>query len=359
MRLIINTLLGFLFLVFYACNTKSSEPTGDNSPVVSVQVNTVSAENNIDFLTASGVIQAKKTANMSTRRMGYIEEVRVQVGQSVKKGDLLIRINNSDLSAKQAQINASIAEAEAAFNNAERDYQRFQNLFEANSATHKEMDDIQANYEMAKARLETAKQMKNEINAEFAYVHITAAFDGVITSRNAEVGDMANPGIPLLSMEGKGEYEVVASIPESEITKVKTGIEVKVVVKSLGAEISGKVSEVSSSAIQTGGQYAVKIALEKTDADILSGMYVSLRFPVENTDEVTAILIPKSALVHRDELIGIYTISHANTAILRWLRLGRSYGEKVEVLSGLKAGEKYILSAESKLTNGTRVIIKE
>lgn len=358
MRLIYTILISFLLLGFYSCNNSSYEATEDNSPAVAVKVNAVASQDDAGFLTASGIIEATNSANLSTRMMGHVDKVHVKVGQKVKKGQQLISINNADLSAKQAQARAGISEAQAAFNNAEKDYNRFQSLFDDNSATHKEIDDMSAHYEMAKARLEGAKEMMNEVNSQFSYVNIVAPFDGVITSRTIETGDMANPGMPLISMEGEGSYEVMASVPESEIAKIKSGADVKVLVRSLQTEVSGKVTEVSSSARNTGGQYLVKITLDESDQNILSGMYATVQFPIESTKEATTILIPKSALVHRGELTGIYTVSQSNTAILRWLRLGRTYGDKVEVLSGLSADEVYVISAESKITNGTKLMVK-
>lgn len=359
MRLLYTTLLSALFLGFYSCGNSAQEQTEDTRPTVSVQVNTVSSENNPAFLTASGVVEAVNSTTLSTRMMGFVDKVHVNVGDKVSKGQLLISINNSDLSAKQAQASAGITEAQAAFDNAEKDYNRFKSLFEDNSATRKELDDMRANYNMAKARLDGAKAMGGEVSSQFAYSDLRAPFNGVVTSRMIEVGDMANPGVPLLSVEEPGNYEVVASIPESEISKVKSGTEVKVFVRSLQAEVKGKVTEVSTSARNTGGQYLVKVVMDKTDSNILSGMYATVQFPVESSKDLSAILIPTDALVHKGELTGIYTVSESNTAILRWLRLGREYGENVEVLSGLSADEKYIVSAESKLTNGAKLIVKE
>ena len=359
MRLVYTTLLSALFLGFYSCGDSAKEQKEDTRPAVSVQVNTVSSKDNPAFLTASGVVEAVNSTTLSTRMMGFVDKVHVNVGQKVTKGQLLLSINNSDLSAKQAQATAGITEAQAAFDNAEKDYNRFKSLYEDNSATRKELDDMLAHYNMAKARLEGAKSMANEVRSQFAYSDLRAPFNGVVTSRMIEEGDMANPGVPLISVEAPGNYEVMASIPESEISKVKSGTEVNVFVRSLQAEVKGKVTEVSSSAINTGGQYLVKVKLEETDKNILSGMYATVRFPIESSSDMSAILIPTSALVHKGELTGIYTVSQSNTAILRWLRLGRTYGDSVEVLSGLSADEKYIVSADSRLTNGVRLIVKE
>lgn len=359
MRLLYITLLSAVSLSLYSCGDSAKEQVEDTRPTVSVQVKSVLSENNPAFLTASGVVEAMNSATLSTRVMGFVDQVHVNVGDKVNKGQLLISINNSDLSAKQAQASAGITEAQAAFDNAEKDYSRFKNLFENNSATRKELDDMRANYTMAKARLEGAKGMASEVSSQFAYSDLRAPFNGIVTNRKIEVGDMANSGVPLLTIEDPGNYEVIASIPESEISKVKSGAEVKVFVRSLQAEVNGKVTEVSSSAINTGGQYLVKIVLDKSDKNILSGMYATVNFPVESNNNASAILIPTSALVHKGELTGIYTVSQSNTAILRWLRLGREYDGVVEVLSGLSADEKYIVSAEAKLTNGARLIVKE
>src|SRR5690606_21050668 len=108
-----------------------------------------------------------------------------------------------------------------------------------------------------------------------------------------------------------------------------------------------------------GGQYLVKIALAETDANILSGMYATVQFPVEKSIDISLVLVPEGALVKRGQLTGIYTVSQANTAILRWVRVGRSYGDKVEVLSGLAADENYIIDAEGKLYNGAKLTIKQ
>src|SRR5690606_27614396 len=230
----------------------------------------------------------------------------------LSNGQLLISINNADLQAKKAQVDASITEATAAFNNAKKDYNRFQSLFADNSASQKELDDITANFEMAKARLEAAKQMKNEVNAQFAYSNITAPFAGVVTSKTVREGDMANPGQPLISVESPGNFEVMAMVPETEISQIKNGVEVTVLVKSINQTLKGKVTEVSTSAKNTGGQYLVKIALDKTEANVLSGMFVTVQFPVEKKSTIQMVLIPTDAIITNGQLSGVYTVSQSN-----------------------------------------------
>ena len=330
-------------------------------PAIAVKVSGVSENNNSPFVTASGKIEAENSANLSTRMMGYVTKVHVKVGQKVGAGQLLVSINNTDLQAKKAQVDASILQATAGYNNAKKDYDRFVNLFKQQSASQKELDDMTARYEMAKAGLEGAKQMRNEVMAQFSYSNITAPFSGTVTNTFVKEGDMANPGRPLVSVEGASRLQVTAMVSENDIASIKKGMAVKVLVKSSNTTINGKVSEVSMSATNTGGQYLVKINLDKTDSSVLSGMFVNVQFPVANKTQTTPterVLVPETALVKQGQLTGIYTIGTGNVAILRWLRVGKNFGNQVEVLSGLSANDQYIVSAEGKLYNGALVTIQ-
>ena len=155
--------------------------------------------------------------------------------------------------------------------------------------------------------------------------------------------------------------QVTAMVSEGDISQIKNGMPVKIMVKSLNKEVTGKVSEVSGSAKNTGGQYLVKVTLNSNDKTILSGMFVNVQFPIANSpkSETTVksdkVMVPESALVKQGQLTGIYTIANGKTAILRWIRTGKSFGNQVEVLSGLSANEQYIVSAEGKLYNGANV----
>jgi RND family efflux transporter MFP subunit len=347
-------------LLLSSCNGEKKEGITKEA-AIPVRVSGISSDDNSPFVTASGKIEAENSANLSTRMMGYVTKLHVQVGQKVKAGQLLVSINNTDLQAKKAQVDASILQATAGYNNAKKDYDRFVNLFKQQSASQKELDDMTARYEMAKAGLEGAKQMRNEVMAQFSYSNITAPFSGVVTNTFIKEGDMANPGMPLVSVEGESRLQVTAMVSENDIASIKKGMPVKVLVKSSNATLTGKVSEVSLSAKNTGGQYLVKINLDKIDSSVLSGMFVNVQFPVENKTgavKTDRILVPESALVKQGQLTGIYTIGTGNVAILRWLRTGKTFGTQVEVLSGLSANERYIISADGKLYNGALVSIQ-
>jgi multidrug efflux pump subunit AcrA (membrane-fusion protein) len=313
-------------MLILSCGSDDKTSLAGSMTPIAVKINSVQADQNNSLITASGTIQASNSANLSTRMMGFVNKIYVNVGDKVSKGQLLLSVNNTELQAKRAQVNAGITEATAAFTNAEKDYTRYKNLFAENSASQKELDDMTAHFEMAKARLEGANQMKNEIDAQFTYANIRAP---------------------------------TAMVAESDISKIRSNSKVDVLVKSMNQSISGIVTEVSSSAKNTGGQYLVKIALDKTDVNILSGMFATIQFPVEKTATTRSMLmIPAESIIANGSLKGIYTVSEQNTAILRWLRLGKTYGDNIEVLSGLNAEEHYIVHAEGKLFNGAKVTIQ-
>ena len=347
-----------LSIVLVSCGSDEKKSLKKDTPTVAVKVVSVNSENSSPFFTASGKIKATNQVTLSTRTSGYVDNIHVKVGDKVSKGKLLLSINNAGLKAKLAQVNASITQAKAAFNIAEKDYNRYKNLHQQNSASQKEMDDMTANFEMAKARLEAANAMMNEINSQFKYVDIKAPFSGVVTTKYIEKGDLANPGMPLISVESPEKFDVTVMVAESEISQVKKDTKVDVLVKSINQTLSGIVTEVSTSANNTGGQYLVKITLNKSDAPILSGMYTNVKFPSNKKSAANKVLIPLDVIVKNGQLSGVYTVSQNNTAILRWLRLGKTFGNDVEVLSGLNADEQYIVSAEGKLYNGVKVAIK-
>jgi RND family efflux transporter MFP subunit len=356
----IIAILSISAIFLTSCGGDKKEPVKEE-PAIAVKVSGVSENANGSFITASGKIEAENSANLSTRMMGYVTKIHVKVGQKVGAGQLLVSIKNSDLQAKKAQVDASILQATAGYNNAKKDYDRFVNLFKQQSASQKELDDMTARYEMAKAGLEGAKQMRNEVMAQFSYSNITAPFSGTVTNTFVKEGDMANPGMPLVSVEGASRLQVTAMVSESDIASIKKGMAVKVLVKSSNDMLTGKVSEVSLSATNTGGQYLVKVNLDKTDSSVLSGMFVNVQFPVANKTQAVQtdrVLVPETALVKQGQLTGIYTIGTGNIAILRWLRTGKTFGNQVEVLSGLSANEQYIVSADGKVYNGALVNVQ-
>ncbi len=356
LRIVITGLV--ILGVFFSCGDSNSDKKNTDMPAIPVDIGVVGSDRSSAPFFASGRLEASQNTDISTRMMGFVKRLKVTPGDKVNRGELLIEINNADLSAKKAQASANILAAEAAFVNAEKDFDRYKALFELQSASQKEMDDVSARYRMTKAGLEAARQMEKEVLAQMEYVQIKAPFDGVVTNTFVKQGDMANPGMPLLGLEAPDQFQVVAMIPESDIHKVTKNTEVQVHLKSLDIWVPGIVSEVSTSSKNTGTQFLVKVSLKNITPGVRTGMYATVKFPRENAEESNEILIPSDVIVNKGQLTGVYVVSDEDMVMLRWVRTGRIIGDKVTILSGLKAGEEIVLSSDGKLFNGAKVSIQ-
>ena len=348
----------FTVLTLVGCSSHEESNSMVEMDPIAVETLNVSSSTTASGFSVSGNVQPEKEVNISTRMMGYITNVNAEVGNRVSKGKVLVNISNTDLQAKLAQVKANITQAEVGLQNAKKDFDRITTLFSQNSVTQKELDDITTHYNMAKAGVEAAKQMENEVNAQFAYTRITAPFSGTVTAKYANSGDMANPGMPLLTIAKTGQYQVVAMVPENQISNVTTGQNVSVWLKSIEKEITGKVDEIAVSSSNTGGQFIVKINLDKHDEQLYAGMFTTVSFEGNPNSEQETILIPENSLFQNGGLKGVYTVGSDNVAILRWLRIGKKHGDSYEVLSGLSKGDQLIVSSQSRLYNGAPLSIK-
>jgi RND family efflux transporter MFP subunit len=360
---IVQLLAAFGVLFLGSCSSGKNEGTvtqKDSAVIVTVALPSGTAQHDLNI---SGQVEASQTANISTRIMGIITMLKGKTGDHVNKDELLVTISNQDILAKRAQTDAMIAEAQAALNNAQKDFDRFTILYNQQSATAKELDNVTLQFHSAQSRLEAAKQMRNEVNASLSYTRLTAPFSGTITQKFADEGSMASPGMPILTIEQSGSYQVSASVPENLISQIHPGANALVSIKSIDKTIRGLVSQVSSSSEYTGGQYIIKVSIpDKEKKGLYAGMYADISIPsksgVPSGTDGEAILVPLTSIIHKDQLTGLYTVGSDQTALLRWVRLGRTYGDQVEILAGLGKNEQFISHAEGNLYNGIPVKIK-
>ena len=342
--------------VFQSCSSSEKEKAGKEE-AVSV-VTALPSSTSESGVLASGQIEAGQTAVISTRAMGTISRILVKVGDKVKKGQVLVNISNGDLLAQRGQADAAIAEAKAAVAVSAKDLERFKQLYQHQSASSKELENVTLQHQSFSSKLETALQMRNQVNAMLAYTRITAPFSGVITKKFMDEGSMANPGMPLLALEQSGNFQAVVSIPESDITKIKQGATVNLTVKSQDISFPGVISEISPSSQFSGGQYQVKIAIAGSkSAEIKAGMYVNVIIPGLQTKSVESnrMTVPSSALVTKEQLTGVYVVNNEKKALLRWIRTGKALGDRVEVLSGLAPNERIVVTAHGRIYNGSKV----
>jgi len=344
-----------IIAVLASCSSKSNKEKDESVVNVKTYYPSISSNGEIYI---SGMVSARQTAVMSTKVMGYIDKIYVKQGDPVKQGQLLIVINSSDLKAKEAQSAAMIAEAEAAANDAQHDYQRYKSLHEQKSVSDKELENMALRNTSAEARLQMARQGLNEVKSMLSYTNIRAPFSGVVTQKMVDEGNIAHPGMPLLSVEQSGDMNVTASVPENYVAYIHVGDPVKIDVKSIGIMINGSISELSPSATMTGGQYGIKISINQKDKEKLrAGMYAGIHIPGKAKEgEAQQIMVRKSSIVVKDQLTGVY-VAKDNRAILHWVRLGNEIGNQVVVLSGLNETDRVIDSGSVKLFNGQKIIV--
>ncbi|WP_321289584.1 efflux RND transporter periplasmic adaptor subunit [uncultured Sunxiuqinia sp.] len=301
----------------------------------------------------SGKLAAEKQSNLSTRMMGQVTRIYARPGQKVKQGDLLLQIRNQDILAKKAQVEANRVEAETAFESAEKDLKRFEALYQSGSASDKEIEDMRSRYQMTKARLEAVNQMEKEVEESLRYASIRAPYSGIITGKFVQEGDMANPGMPLLSIENPSQWKVLARIPESDIGRLALNDSVKVHFNAAdGLELNGVIAEINPSSANTGNQFEAKVLLADNNEQLYSGMYATVLYE-HGTHPL--IMVPKTALVQRGQLVGLYTVSQTGNALLRWVKTGKTHEDSIEILSGLTDGESYIQISNGKLFDGALV----
>lgn len=340
-------------LMLSACS--SHDQSVQNKEQAVTVILSTPTQNTSENILLSGRLESENTATLSTRVMGYISSFKVKTGDHVSKGALLAIINSQDIIAKRAQASSIIAEAEAAARNASRDYARYQALYNQQSVSAKELENVSLQNTSAQAKLEAARQMRNEVNAMLTYTQIRAPFSGVITQKLADEGSMASPGMPLLILEQGGNLRVSASVPEGEITQIRVGDEAVIDIKATGKQLTGKIVEMSPSSASSGGQYLIRVSIPSSaQKGLLSGMYANITIAGKIKKNISTgnLQIPLSSIVTRDQLNGVYVVNDNHTVSLRWLRIGKVSGTMVDVLAGLSANERYVVRANGKLYNG-------
>jgi RND family efflux transporter MFP subunit len=328
----------------------------ETSVSVSVGLPSLVTDNKISV---SGQIESRNTAVISTRMMGFISGIHVNPGDKVDRGQLLVSISNDDIQAKRAQAVAMISEAEAALQDAEKDFNRFEKLHKQGSASEKEFENALLRYNAVKAQVEASHQVMRETDAMLAYTNLTAPFSGVVTQKHVHEGSMANPGMPILTLEQPNGFDIRAMVSEHEVGRLKNELEAEVTVKSTGRKFRAKISEVSPSSRFTGGRFQIKLKIPAAEnPGLFSGMYVNVSIDMHD-GAGKKLFVPASVIIYKDQLAGVYTVDHDQKAQLRWLRIGQVAANQVEVLSGLRPDEKFITQSDNRLYNGVPVVIRK
>lgn len=264
---------------------------------------------------------------------GRITRLPVTLSQSVKQGDVLAELATQEIQAKLDQANA-------AFRQAELDFNRTSNLRQQNAATQAELDAAQARYSVAKAAVA-------EVEALSSYSKVLAPFDGVVARKLADEGDLAMPGKPLLELEGRTGLRLVADVPSLLASHVLPDAKLAVLLDTVPDAIMGTVAEISPAADPASRTVRVKVDLPATPG-VRSGQFGRLAVPVS---ESTFLFVPPQALVQRGQL-EILFVAAEGRAHLRLVRAGKQTTQGIEILSGLVPGEAVVTEGAALLRDG-------
>lgn len=297
----------------------------------------------------AGTVIAQDTARISTRIAGFVEKIYVDVGDRVQKGQLLMVIDPKDLIARkesmQHQIEATKAQAWAA----KRTYERLLALKDVGGVTEQQLDMAKAQYEALENAVKSLEAAIKAIDNNLKYANIKAPFDGVVSVKPVNEGDFVGPGSFLIAID-RPPYEVAVYLPERFFGKVKVGQHLKVEIN--GKTVVGEVKNVAPAVDPMSRSFLVKVSLPER-CKVVSGKSVYVEVP--DTKKSAVILIPKSAVFKWGDFTAVYVVDERGIIHLRFVRLGLTYGDKVEVLSGLKPGEKIVVEGIQKACDGCAV----
>ena len=357
-----------------ACSSKPTEaPVAADGPPLAVRTVTVTQANVTDLVEAGGVVQARTAATLAARVMAPVLAVRVVPGDRVRTGQVLVELDGRDLTSTARSASAGAAEARdgaaaataeqraarAALDLATATHGRIAALFARKSATAQEMDDAAAALAAAEARaasaearvqvagagIERAAAASDAATATAAFLRVTAPFDGVVTEKLVNVGDMVTPGLPLVRVEDTRGYRLEVRLDESQAARLAAGASLDVALDDAAAPVSGRVAEVSR-AIDAGSRsFLVKIDLP-AGTEVRSGAFGRARLRGATR---AALVVPDDAVVRHGQVTSVFVADHGHAR----LRLVRLQGN--EVLAGLAAGDQVIVAPPPALVDGRAI----
>lgn len=280
-------------------------------------------------------------ATLSSRIQGTIDKLLVREGSRVSKGQLLIQLDSRDLQADLARAHAEVENAKAHLD-------RMNQLYAQDAVSKQEMENATRAYRVAEAN-------RRAVEAQLSYTMVRAPFEGVITEKKVEAGELASPGQPLLKMEDPQRLRLEATVAEGDLKSVSRGDKIPVAIDALGGQaLAGLVSQILPAGDPQTHTFMVKVDLPRT-VGLKTGMFG--RFQLD-TGATQTMLVPSTAVVERGELTSLFVVGEDRIARLRWVKLGRRFEQQAEILSGLNIGERVLVDG-SRGVDGAAVQIVE
>ena len=285
-----------------------------------------------------GSVQSEMRTTLSSRLTANIVSMSVQAGDHVKKGQLLVQLDDRNVKSRVAQAQQALHALEAVRDLAKLETDRLQWMVDQQVASRYELDQWKSRYVAAAAEVIRAQQAVHEAEISVSDTAISSPSDAVVVDRLAEPGDMASPGKALLTIYDPTRLRLEASVREAYIARLdalrKDGRPINVLIEAVGRQVKGVIEQIVPTADPLSRSFIVKVHLDDP-SDLYPGMFGRLEVPLE---EVKAVEVPRGAVREVGQLSLVRVVEQGAT-VNRAVRLGRSRGDRVEVLAGLRAGE--------------------
>ncbi len=315
---------------------RSSSPSQNPQQVKTVPAETVSIRKKV---TVSGTVIGRQTAVISAKISGYVDDLRVNPGDRVKTGQVLLQIGTRALAERKAQAKAALDEAKATLADAKKNFDRYTPLFKAQAISTQQYDDIRTRYDVAKAAEQKAQAALDESEQQLSYGKVRSPFDGIVSERSVNLGDLVMQGQPLLTIYVPSTLELVAPVGEEYAGYVRAGTEVRVRVPSLGLKQTTRIREVVPQTNEQARAITVKALLSEAPG-LTPGLYGRLDF---NTTVSKVIAVPSKAVATVGQLESVRVLKNGRVETV-YVTTGRKLnGGNIEILSGLKPGELVVM----------------
>ncbi|MBN2580992.1 MAG: efflux RND transporter periplasmic adaptor subunit [Pirellulales bacterium] len=292
----------------------------------------------------SGSVEARRKTEVSGQVLAVIREVKVRAGDYVEPGQSLVVLDDREIQAQLRESEAAAAGVKADLELRRRDYERYRQMLEGKAVSKEEFDRVRGAYQGAEAQWKRITEQIARVRVTLSYTEIKAQAAGIVARRHVDPGDLAAPGKPLLTLYDPNERELHADVPESLMAHVQLGAVLPVTIDAVRRTWEGTVREIVPQAQVASRSILVKVTLPPEAAEkVLIGMFGRLAIPV---GQAAPIVIPAAAVRHvgQEDLVDV--VDREGFLEHRFVRTGRRYGEKIEILSGLKVGEKVALPEE-------------
>jgi RND family efflux transporter MFP subunit len=322
-----GTILTLLAVGLAACggHPESKAEAPAPGPARAVRTAEVVRSGGAGEVAVPGTVQARKRAALSARMPASVIELPYQEGQWVTAGAVVVRLDD-------AAVRAAVAAAEAGVKAAQSDLDRTKTLLEKGAATPRELEQMTAAASGAQAQLTAARD-------NLSYTALRAPFAGRVASRRANLGDVVNPGMPLIEIEGEGGLELRATVESEIAATLRPGSRIKALVDGQAGPLTATVTAVAPAGDPTTHRFEVKADLPAASG-LRAGLFARLLVPGAAAEP--RITVPVDALFDRGGLTGVFVVSDGR-AHLRWVAAGARDGATAEIRAGLDAGERVVL----------------